>query len=130
MVHRLTQEIHMAKPTFTPRNPQGDALDPIEFTPLIYIVGTQTHRFALHREINRLPEPYREWTVSEPQLGMNLTRVHGQHMGMPVSSKGFTLKDARNAAMHSLDMLVERIGSDKFNARIASAKEALQAATA
>lgn len=117
----------MAKPTFTPRSHKGELLDPIEYTPLIYIVGTETHRLALHREINRLPDPHKEWVVSDPQLGMLITKVRMRSQGVPVSSRGCSIKDARNGAMSTLDTMVECIGSDKFNNRLLSARKALTA---
>jgi hypothetical protein len=117
------------KPKFQPvgqnRSPVGE---PVPFTPLIFLSGTQAHRLALHLDTGStaFPKAHREWVVSHPEIGAIICRVRGLHKGVPVSSRGFTVTQARAAAMACLDDLCERIGSDAFNDKIAAetAKEA------
>lgn len=111
------------KPVFAPRGRDGQPLmrEPVPFTPLIYLAGTTAHRFALHRELNLLPERMKHWIVSDPVSGAMVCRVRGTYKGLPVASSGLTLRDARSAAMATLDELLERVGSDAFNARLAAA---------
>ncbi|CAB4126623.1 hypothetical protein UFOVP254_51 [uncultured Caudovirales phage] len=114
------------KPNFQPldknRQPTGDS---IPYIPIIVIVGTETHRLALHHDVTQrfLPASMREWTVSHPVIGAKILTVYGFHKGVPCSSKGFTQTEARRAAMGRLDVLLERIGSDAFNAKIAAELE-------
>jgi hypothetical protein len=35
---------------------------------------------------------------------------------MPVASKGMTLREIRGSAQQQIDALIERVGSDRFNA--------------
>ena len=112
-----------AKPSFAPRGRDGQPLmrEPVPFAPLIYLAGTQAHRLALHRELTLLPEKMKHWIVSDPVSGAMVCRVRGTHKGMPCASSGFGLQDARSAAVATLDELLERVGSDAFNARLAAA---------
>lgn len=116
----------MPKPTYQPldknRTPTGA---PMEYTPIVFIAGTQTHRLALHRDIASAaaPNDFRDWVVAHPGIGAIVCRVRGWYKGMPVSSRGFNTPQARAAAILSLDALCERIGSESFNARIASELE-------
>lgn len=111
------------KPTFQPldknRQPTGD---PIPYTPILFTVGTETHRLALHHDVTQrfLPASMRDWVVSHPIIGAKILTVYGFHRGVPCSSKGFTQTEARRAAMERLDALLERNGSDKFNSKIAT----------
>jgi len=100
------------KPTFTMRDRQGKPFgDPIKYTPLIVIAGTQAHRFALHRQHN-------EWMVSHPASGARVCDVRATYKGVPVSSAGQPLAWARKAAMAQIESMLERMGSDRFNWRI------------
>lgn len=115
----------MAKPTFFPTRFDGFRFDAaVEYTPLIYIVGTVVHRLALHRTLTNyaLPKQKQGWQVSDPVSGACLVRdVGGVYKGMPTSSTGITLREARANAIASLDALIERVGSDAFNAKLADA---------
>ncbi len=111
---------HIFKPTCI----EGRQLPDIEYTPFIYIAGTETHRLALHKEPSGKPDPYREWQVSDPVSGRQVCRVYASYQGVPCSSKGFGLKQARDFANATLDALLNRIGSDKFNATIKAANKA------
>lgn len=111
------------KPSFQARGRDGALLKrgPIAYTVLVYSAGTQTHRLALHRELLPLPQSKLGWIVSDPVSGAMICRVRGAYKGMPVASSGFGLRDARRAAMATLDELLERVGSDAFNDRLAAA---------
>ena len=108
--------------TFTMHDRKGLPLGaPVQYTPVLFIAGTVTHRLALHREAGTAPASYREWVVSHPVIGAKVCRLAGSHKGMPCSSKGLNSKQARAAAMEQLNALCERIGSEKFNTTIAAA---------
>jgi hypothetical protein len=104
------------KPTFqmqdNHRKPIGN---PVPYTALIFTAGVVTHRLALHRENTMAPAKYREWQVSHPGIGAKICRVTSSHKGVPVSSAGLTVTQARAAAVAELEALCDRIGSDKFN---------------
>lgn len=113
----------MSKNTFQPRDPKGKLLPAIDYVPLIYIAGTETHRFALHKSLNRaMPDEKKEWHVSEPTTGLHVRTVAGSYKGLPCSSVGLGQRAARDAAVATLDALLERIGSAEFNIKIAQAK--------
>lgn len=113
----------MTKPTFQPRNAEGKLMASIEYTPMIYIAGTETHRLALHKSLNvHLPESRKDWHVSDPVTGLHAITVRGSYKGMPCSSAGLGLKEARAAAMATMDEFLELIGSERFNSTIAKAK--------
>jgi hypothetical protein len=115
----------MAKPAFTPVNSDGAPMgEPVAFTALIYTAGTITHRLALHKEISALPDGYRQWVVSHPGIGAKVCTVRAYHKGCPVSSARMSQTSARAAAIATLDEMLERIGSDKFNAVIAKQVQA------
>jgi hypothetical protein len=100
------------KPTFTMRDRQGKPFgDPIKYTPLIVIAGTQVHQFALHKM-------HGAWMVSHPASGARVCDVRATYRGVPVSSSGQPLAWARKAAMAQIDHMIESIGSDRFNWRI------------
>jgi hypothetical protein len=104
------------KPTFQimdkHRKPIGE---PVPYTALIFTAGVVTHKLALHREETLLPLKYREWHVSHPGIGAKVCRVTTSYKGVPVSSAGLTVTQARAAAVAELEALCGRIGSDKFN---------------
>ncbi len=72
------------------------------------------HRLALHREIGSAPERSRRWVVSDPLSGCLICRVSATYKGMPVSSAGLTIAQARSLALIDLDSLVDRIGLAEF----------------
>lgn len=119
----------MPKLTFRPVTTKGKRLAPLDYTALLYTAGTVTHRLALHRSVAGVhlshPRSSLTWQVSDPiSGGLILGEVGATYLGMPVSSAGLSLRDARMNAMARLDALLERIGSDAFNARLAAAQEA------
>ena len=109
------------KPTFQMmdkhRKPIGK---PVPYTALIFTAGVVTHKLALHREETLLPLKYREWHVSHPGIGAKVCRVTTSYKGVPVSSAGLTVTQARAAAVAELEALCGRIGSDKFNTVISN----------
>jgi hypothetical protein len=119
----LEHEAMKAKPVFTARDKQFNDIGQVEFIPLIYTAGTVTHRLALHRETGSLPDSMKEWRISHPTIGASVCRVLGSHKGMPCSSRGMGLRDARMHAVACLDAMLERIGSDRFNDTIATQLE-------
>ena len=114
----------MTKPVFQMvdkhRTPIGA---PLPYTALIFTAGTVTHRLALHRENTILPDKYREWQVSHPGIGAKICRVTATYKGVPMSSAGLTVTQARAAALAELEALCNRIGSNKFNTVINNQKE-------
>ena len=111
------------KPTFMARDASFADIERVEFTPLIYIVGTEVYRFALHLECGNLPDSMKQWRVSHPTIGATVCRVTGSYKGMPCSSAGMGPRNARQHAIASLDALIERIGSDRFNSTISAQLE-------
>jgi hypothetical protein len=119
----------MRKPTFLPLSADGKRLDPIAYTPLIYIVGTGAVRLALHRDLNHhMPDRFRRWQVSDPISGVKVAIVGAYHKGVPVSSAGMGLREARAAAMGTLDTILERFGTDEFTSRLDKARAQYAAA--
>lgn len=115
-----------AKNTFRPRDAKGKLMPAVAYTPMIYIAGTQTHRFALHKSLNwAMPDEKKDWHVSEPETGMHVCTVTSDYKGLHMSSRGLSTPRAREAAMAVLDALCERIGSEKFNATLADTKAKL-----
>jgi hypothetical protein len=99
----------MKKPTYIARNRDGSLYgDPIPYTPLIVIVGSMVHKFALHCVGGA-------WIVAHPASGARVLDVKATHKGMPVSSRHLTLTQARPLAMAQLDAIIERAGSERFN---------------
>lgn len=111
----------MTENTFKPLGPSGKRLPAVEYTPLLYTVGSTIHRLALHKDLNRaLPDTHKEWVVSEPISGMRVRPVYGTSKGAVVSSKGLGPKAAREAAVQTLDRLVSSpgVGEAAFNERV------------
>ena len=104
------------KPTFTLRR-RGGATEEVAFTPLMVIAGSQAHKLALHRD------SVGDWVVSDPKSGAAVVRrMTGWYKGCPVSLKAYTLKQAQAIALHEVEALIEKIGSEKFNAVLANPK--------
>lgn len=106
----------MTKQTFTLRR-RGGATEEVEFTPLMVISGSVAHRLALHKL------PTGNWAVSDPKSGAAvISNIQGWFKGCPVSTRGFTLREARKLAQEQVDNLIERIGTEKFNTVLANPK--------
>ena len=110
---------------FQPRASNGVLMPEIEYSALIYIVGTEAHRLALHRSVHAvtlIPVRHQPWHVSDPVTGLHVRTVKSFFKGVPVSSAGLTLTEARKAAMATLDEFLEQVGSDKFNNTLKQAR--------
>lgn len=92
--------------------------EPVEvsYTPIIVIAGSVAHKLALHKNPNDV------WVVSDPKSGAKVCVVHGQYKGIRTSSSGLTKRELRMFAVHSVEMIINRIGSDKFNEVLANPK--------
>ncbi len=86
------------------------------YDPLIFIAGTETYKLALTKTSTG------GWIVSDPKSGAKIITVNGNYKGVPCSSRGFSLRLARQCAVGDLEELVSRIGSDRFNAVMANPK--------
>ena len=113
----------MAKPKFEPLNRDCHRLEPITYTPIIFICGTETHRLALHREIGLMRPSDSEWRISDPISGASIGRVRASYKGMPIASNRLTIAQARNCAMITLEEICEMRGSDEFNSKLRWARE-------
>lgn len=104
------------KPTFQLRRRDGVA-EEMPYTPLIVTSGTVTHKLALHRD------PIGNWVVSHPESGAAIIRqIVGWYKGCPVSTKAFSLQEARQLAMADVEELIQRIGVERFNTVLANPK--------
>jgi hypothetical protein len=102
------------KPTFLLALRNSDPV-PTPYTPLMFTRGTQTHRLALVKR-------YGSWQVCHPGTGALVLRITATYKGMPVSSAGLTLAQARAYALLGLDTLVDRIGLPKFESVLSNPK--------
>ena len=88
---------------------------PTPYTPLMYSRGTQTHRLALVKR-------HGTWQVCDIGSGALVLRITASFKGMPVSSAGLTLAQARSSALDNLDTLVDRVGLPKFESVMSNPK--------
>lgn len=106
----------MPKPTFKMALRDGTFVE-AKYTPIIFTANTTTHKLALHRR-----DRTSEWLVSDPKTGAKICTVRAEHKGIPCSSRGISERLARQFAVADLEVLVSRIGSDRFNATMANPK--------
>jgi hypothetical protein len=106
----------------TTKTKTGETIATYKAHALIVIAGTETHKLALHKD------DWGTWKVTEPESGGLIVRVKNHYKGVPVSSRTLTLKAARALAMAQVDDLIERIGTDSFNATLARAKAKTESA--
>ena len=90
------------------RKPMGE---PVRYTPIMVIAGSDTHRLALHKVGD-------EWQVSHPDIGAKVLTLEMTYRGIPITTRSLTIAQARNLAVKQIDLLIERAGSAKFNAVI------------
>jgi len=103
-------------PTFKLRTRNGDEIE-TKYTPLMVIAGDQVHKLALHKD------SVGDWVISDPKSGAAVVRrMTGWYKGCPVSLKGYTLKQAKAIALGEVEALIQRIGSEKFNAVLSNPK--------
>jgi hypothetical protein len=97
-------------PTITLRRQDGSEINTVKSHLLVCHAGAVTHTLHLHKD------SVGEWAVSDPLSGGKVLRVQGFYKGCPVSTKGLTIAEARGLAQTQIDDLIERVGSDRFNA--------------
>jgi hypothetical protein len=88
---------------------------PTPYSPLLFTRGTQTHRLALVKRFD-------QWQVCDITSGALVLRITASFKGMPVSSAGLTLAQARACALVDLDTLVDRVGLPKFESVLSNPK--------
>lgn len=97
-------------PTITLRRKDGSEIETVKSHLLVCHAGSVTHTLHLHRDSLGF------WAVSDPRSGGKVLHVQGQYKGVPCSSHGMLLRDVRWLAQQQIDALIERVGSDRFNA--------------
>ena len=106
------------KPTYIKRDRKNKPYgEPVPYTPLIVLAGTQVHKLALHKLDGN-------WIVAHPASGARVRDVLATYKGVPVSSGREPLKWARAAALAQIDAMIERMGSDRFNTVLQAAADA------
>lgn len=106
------------KPTYIKRDRKGQPYgEPVPYTPLIVLAGTEVHKLALHKLDG-------DWIVAHPASGAKVRDVLATYKGVPVSSGGEPLKWARAAALAQIDAMIERMGTDRFNSVLQAAAHA------
>ena len=96
-------------PSITLRRKDGTEIETVKSHIVVVTAGTVTHALHLHRLTDG------QWAVSDPASGGRLLYVMGNFKGIPCSSRGLTLKEAKACAFAQVEALIERIGSDRFN---------------
>lgn len=103
----------MAKPTFRlPLKGGTEHLD-MPYHPVMYTRGIRTLKLALHREHIKHRRG-REWVLSDPVSGYRVCVVRTLYKGVPIASYDLPLARAREHAIADLDLLIDRVGIDKF----------------
>ena len=97
-------------PTITLRRKDGSEISTVKSHLLICHAGSVTHALHLHKDASGI------WVVSDPVSGGQVLRVQGSYKGVPCSSYGMALRDIRGSAQAQIEALIERVGSDRFNA--------------
>ena len=105
----------MTKPVFKMALRNG-VFKEVGYSPLMFTAGSVTYKLALAKN------DAGDWVVSDPKSGGKVVTVDGVYKGVPCSSRGFPLKLAREFAVASLEVLLNRVGSEKFNAVLAQPK--------
>lgn len=90
---------------------RGGTEKTIEVNSFTYTRMNGIYKFALHKS-------GKDWILSEFKFGAKVCKVLSYYKGCPVSSGNLTLKQARIMALHSIDLLVDRIGFDAFDSAI------------
>lgn len=103
-------------PKFVMRHKDGKVSEQ-SYTALMVIAGSETHKLALHR-----PSKLQSWVVSDPKSGCKVCTVQGNYKGVPCSSATYPATAAKELALASVEALIARIGSAKFNAVLANPK--------
>lgn len=106
-------------PTISMRRQDGTIIGQVKSHIVVVTAGAVTHCLHLHKS------PQDHWVVSDPRTGGVVLVVQGMYKGCPVNTKGFALKEVRGMAHAQVELLIESIGSDRFNAVINAAHEKL-----
>ena len=102
-------------PTITLRRKDGTEIETVKSHLVIVTAGTVTHALHLHKLTDG------QWAVSDPATGGKVLYVEGRYNGVPCSSRGLTKSEAHAQAHAQVELLIARIGSDKFNRVLAVA---------
>jgi hypothetical protein len=103
-------------PSFTLLRRDGTS-EVTEYTPLVVVAGTEVHKLALHKD------HIGDWVVSDPKSGAAIIRrIRGWFKGCPVSTTGYSKKEALRRGLDEVEALIEHIGSEKFNAVLSNPK--------
>ena len=97
-------------PTITLRRKDGSEIKTVKSHLLVCHAGSVTHTLHVHKNDSG------EWVVSDPGSGGKLLHLEATHRGLPVSTHGFTYPEIKPLAQAQVDLLIERVGSDRFNA--------------
>jgi hypothetical protein len=105
------------KPFWKPGTPEGIKVEEVGYSPLMVVAGSTTHRLALHKSSTGI------WMVADPKSGAVIIRaVQGQFAGLRLDRSTMTLKEVRQLALADVELLISRIGSERFNATLANPK--------
>ena len=96
-------------PTITLRRRDGSEIKTVKSHLLICHAGAVTHTLHVHKNYSG------EWVVSDPGSGGKLLHLEAMYRGCPVSTYGFTYPEVKPLAQAQVDLLIERVGSDRFN---------------
>jgi hypothetical protein len=96
-------------PTITLRRRDGSEIETVKSHLVVVTAGTVTHTLHLHRLTDG------QWCISDPASGGRLLYVEGCYKGVPCSSRGLTLREAKAMAFAQVEAWIEHIGSDRFN---------------
>ena len=96
-------------PSITLRRKDGSEIETVRSHLLVCHAGSVTHTLHLHRDNLGF------WAVSDPRTGGKVLHVVGQFKGLPVASKGMTLREIKGSAHAQVEALIERVGSTRFN---------------
>jgi hypothetical protein len=101
-------------PTITLRKKDGSEIETVKSHIVVVTAGSVTHALHLHKLTDG------QWAVSDPRTGGKICYVEGRYKGVPCSSRGLAMRDAKRIAFIQVEALIERIGSDRFNAVLAA----------
>ena len=98
------------KPTFSAALRNGTQVE-TPYTPLIVTAGSTNRTLALHKRPDGI------WSVSDPKSGAAVVgRLTMSYKGVPCSTRGATLRQAQVAAHEAVELLLQRLGAERFNA--------------
>jgi len=97
-------------PTITLRRKDGSEIKTVKSHLLVCHAGSVTHTLHLHKNDSG------EWVVSDPGSGGKILHLEATHLGCPVSTYGFSYAEVKPLAFAQVEALIERVGSDRFNA--------------